>query len=106
MTPEEHNGLRVRACTIIRELGACLDALGNAAETQRLPGDDPAAEALIVHQHLDEAANALDTLCTHAGDMVADLDRLVTRADLAAAPFLERGAPFDETLPRQEGGAS
>lgn len=88
MTPEEHNALRVHACSIMRELGACLDALGNAAETQRLPGEDPAADAMIVHQHLDEAANALDSLCTRAGDMLQQLDALVERADLAASPFL------------------
>lgn len=90
MTPEQHNAQRVRACSVMRELGAWLDALANAAETQRLPGD-PAADALIVHQHLSEACCALDTLCTHAGDALQEMETLVERADLAAAPFLAPG---------------
>lgn len=88
MTAAELTALRLRVCHITRELGACLSALDAAEETQRLPGSDAAADAVVLHQHLDEAASAADTVCTHAGDLVTEIDRLVQRADLAAAPFL------------------
>jgi hypothetical protein len=84
----ELTALRLRACHITRELGTCLACLDQAEELQRLPGTDAAADALLLHEHLDEAAAAADSLCAHGDDLVTEIDRLVQRADLAARPFL------------------
>lgn len=87
MTPDELHALRAKACSVIRELGALLDALDMAAESQRLPGD-PAADAMIVHSHLDDAANAADCAATHCTDLLHALEPIIERANRAAGPLL------------------
>jgi hypothetical protein len=87
VTPDELNALRAKACAIVRELGAVVDALDMAAESQRLPGD-PAADAMIVHSHLDDAANAADSVATHATDLLHALEPIIERANRAAGALL------------------
>ena len=87
MRTEELHSLRVKACLIMRELGALLDAIDEAAESQRLPSD-PAADAMIVHSHLDDAANAADSVATHATDLLHALEPIIERANRDAGALL------------------
>ena len=87
MTPDEHNALRAKACAMIRELGALIDALEMATESDRLPGD-PAVDAMIVHEHLDDAANAADSAATHATDLLHALEPIIERENRAAGALL------------------
>lgn len=90
MSPEVQNALRVHTCAIVRELGACLDSLGLAAEATRLPGIDPAADAFITSQHVAEAEAAADSVCQHAADLLQAISQALESAQRAAAPFIEQ----------------
>lgn len=86
MNPAEISALRSRACAVIAALGDVLDSLTVLEQTQSLP-DQPAADAAVAGQVLDEAALAADTAVTHASDLASALDRLAT-AHRAADPEL------------------
>lgn len=87
MSPATHDQFRARVCDVIRQLGACLDGLATAAECNRLPGD-PASDALVTLQHLDEAACAVESTATLVTDLATAIDAECEAQKLRAAPLI------------------
>lgn len=87
MSPTTHDALCARVCGVIRQLGAALDGIAMAAECNRVPGD-PAVDAAITIQHLDEAACAVESSATLVHDLAIALDAQIEATKKIAAPFV------------------
>lgn len=86
MSPTAHDQLRARTCDVLIQLGALLDGLKLAREVNRLPSE-PASDALVTLQHLEEAACAADSAQTLLADLAQSLDAQIEATKLAAAPL-------------------
>lgn len=84
MTSDHYARLRLRACDLVRELGACLDNLSTADEIRRLRSADAAADAVALHECFADALTTIDGVCEHAAVLREELAQLERRADQAS----------------------
>lgn len=82
-------GLQLGACPISVELGSTLHSLQIIADTINNPVD-PLADALVLAQHIDEAARSADAVVEHATEWSRALDR-AAQLLRANAEILEKG---------------
>jgi hypothetical protein len=99
MTRDDINALRAKACGLVAALGSVIDSLQLIDETLANP-DDAFADAVVLSQHLDEAAGTAEQLTECAAVFSVQLDAHQC-AMRERAQKLERG-----DVPATEGGAA